>query len=89
MQAPPPVSAPAVEAAQGPVIQAPPVRSTTPILPPIQPPTQPAWKQEMQETLPLETPQAAPPQAEAPTVETPAVETPVVETGSEPEKSNE
>jgi small subunit ribosomal protein S3 len=83
-QAPPPISAPAVEAAQGPVMQAPPVRSTTPILPPIQPPTQPAWKQEMLESAPLETPQAA-----THAIETPAVETPVVETGSEPEKSNE
>jgi len=82
-QAPPSASAP-VEGAPGAITQVPPVRSTTPILPPIQPPTQPAWKQEVQETAPPETAQAATPQAEAP-----AVEAPAVETGSEPEKSNE
>jgi hypothetical protein len=73
-----------VEGAPGAITQVPSVRSTAPILPPIQPPTQPAWKQEMQETAPPETPQAATPQAE-----TPAVETTTVETASEPEKSNE
>jgi small subunit ribosomal protein S3 len=75
-QTPPPVAAPPEGA---PIMQAPPtdlpqpIRSTAPILPPMQPPTQPAWKQEMKETEP----------------ETPTVETPTVETKAEPEKSNE
>jgi small subunit ribosomal protein S3 len=75
-QTPPPVAAPPEGA---PIMQAPPtdlpqpIRSTAPILPPMQPPTQPAWKQEMKETEP----------------ETPTVETPTVETKAEPKKSNE